>query len=172
MNKWILSKRTGIYSEQPTTMSTAEILSRASDLLASHSALLAQARESQRSHRRVLRNLLNNAPSSQDTSSLEAIINLPLLATPQASPPVSRSPSPDAHAGPSRVTQVVHPHPRVVRPDLPISKKARCARYANYVPEEETIRNDYSQHYVDGGEWPQNWVVGAEMERRFEECVL
>ena len=53
----------------------------------------------------------------------------------------------------------------------PPAKKARCARYQNYIPEEETIRNDYSQRYVDGGEWPQNWVVGAEMERRFEEYV-
>lgn len=43
------------------------------------------------------------------------------------------------------------------------------ARYPNYVAEEETIRNDYSQRYVDSGEWPQNWVQGAEPERRFEE---
>ncbi|KAG8944923.1 hypothetical protein FRC04_001364 [Tulasnella sp. 424] len=43
------------------------------------------------------------------------------------------------------------------------------ARYPNYVPEEETIRNDYSQRYVDSGDWPQNWVQGAEPERRFEE---
>jgi hypothetical protein len=42
-------------------------------------------------------------------------------------------------------------------------------RYANYVPEEETVRNDYAQRYVDGGEWPQNWVLGAQPERRFEE---
>jgi hypothetical protein len=52
---------------------------------------------------------------------------------------------------------------------LPPSKRARKEKYANYVPEEETIRNDYSQRYVDGGEWPQNWVLGAKLEQRFEE---
>ncbi len=51
------------------------------------------------------------------------------------------------------------------------AKRARAIHYENYVPEEETIRNDYSQRYVDGGEWPQNWVLGAEPERRFEEFV-
>jgi hypothetical protein len=49
------------------------------------------------------------------------------------------------------------------------AKKARVAKYQNYVPEEETIRNDYNQRYVDGGEWPQNWVQGADPARRFEE---
>lgn len=57
----------------------------------------------------------------------------------------------------------------VFRADLPPAKRARVARYKNYVPEEETIRNDYSQRYVDGGEWPQNWVLGADPEHRFEE---
>ncbi|KAG8751715.1 hypothetical protein FRC12_012300 [Ceratobasidium sp. 428] len=52
---------------------------------------------------------------------------------------------------------------------LPPSKRARKEKYVNYVPEEETIRNDYSQRYVDGGEWPQNWVLGAKLEQRFEE---
>ncbi|KAJ1300679.1 hypothetical protein OPQ81_002326 [Rhizoctonia solani] len=52
---------------------------------------------------------------------------------------------------------------------LPPSKRARKEKYANYIPEEETIRNDYSQRYVDGGEWPQNWVLGAKLEQRFEE---
>jgi mRNA (2'-O-methyladenosine-N6-)-methyltransferase len=57
----------------------------------------------------------------------------------------------------------------VFRADLPPAKRARAARYKNYVPEEETVRNDYSQRYVDGGEWPQNWVLGADPEHRFEE---
>ncbi|KAF9554800.1 MT-A70-domain-containing protein, partial [Agrocybe pediades] len=61
------------------------------------------------------------------------------------------------------------PPPRVIRPDLPPAKRARVERYPNYIPDEETIRNDYSQRYVDSGEWPQNWVLGAEPERRFEE---
>jgi len=56
-----------------------------------------------------------------------------------------------------------------MRADLPLAKKARVAKYQNYVPEEETIRNDYNQRYVDGGEWPQNWVQGADPARRFEE---
>lgn len=58
---------------------------------------------------------------------------------------------------------------RVLRDDLSPEKKERAFRYQNYSPEEETIRNDYSQRYVDGGEWPQNWVLGAEPELRFEE---
>ncbi|KAI0030836.1 MT-A70-domain-containing protein, partial [Vararia minispora EC-137] len=45
----------------------------------------------------------------------------------------------------------------------------RAARFRNYIPEEETVRNDYSQHYVDAGDWPQNFVLGAEPARRFEE---
>ncbi|KAJ7490506.1 hypothetical protein FB451DRAFT_1361362 [Mycena latifolia] len=48
------------------------------------------------------------------------------------------------------------------RADSPPAKRALVARYKNYVPEEETIRNDYSQRYVDGREWPQNWVLGAD----------
>lgn len=55
------------------------------------------------------------------------------------------------------------------RDDLPKEKMEKLKRYQNYVPEEETIRNDYSQQYVDSGEWPQNWVLGAELEKRFEE---
>ncbi|KIP10153.1 hypothetical protein PHLGIDRAFT_39604, partial [Phlebiopsis gigantea 11061_1 CR5-6] len=61
------------------------------------------------------------------------------------------------------------PRPKPYRPDLPPAKRARVTRYDNYVPEEETIRNDYSQRYVDGGEWPQDWVLGADPEHRFEE---
>jgi len=56
-----------------------------------------------------------------------------------------------------------------LRADLPPIKRLRAARYKNYSPEEETIRNDYSQQYVDGGDWPQNFVQGAEPGRRFEE---
>lgn len=47
------------------------------------------------------------------------------------------------------------------RNDLPEAKRARMAKYANYVPEEETIRNDYSQHYVDSGFYPQNYILGT-----------
>ncbi|THH01148.1 hypothetical protein EW145_g6966 [Phellinidium pouzarii] len=128
--------------------------------------------ESIRVHRRTLLNYTNTVASSPDApNALNTLLSLPLIPTPPASPPHPSSPlpSPGASPGPSSSALVVRPHPRVVRPDLSAAKKARCARYANYVPEEETIRNDYSQRYVDGGEWPQNWVIGAEMERRFEE---
>ncbi|KAJ7490503.1 hypothetical protein FB451DRAFT_1513150 [Mycena latifolia] len=53
--------------------------------------------------------------------------------------------------------------------DLPPARRARVARYKNHVPEEETIQNDYSQRYLDGSEWPQSWVFGADPEHRFEE---
>ncbi|GJE89455.1 MT-A70-domain-containing protein [Phanerochaete sordida] len=130
-------------------MSTAECIASAHDLLASHSALLSRVRTAQKAHRRALRAL----PSPP-----RAILDVPLAPSPPRSPPASRSPSP---ALPAR--------PAPYRPDLPPPKRARMARYANYVPEEETIRNDYSQRYVDGGEWPQDWVLGADPEHRFEE---
>ncbi|KAF7307680.1 hypothetical protein MKEN_01128000 [Mycena kentingensis (nom. inval.)] len=81
-------------------------------------------------------------------------LSSPLPSRPQSTPTLL-PPSPD--------------HTSQLRPDLPPAKRARVARYKNYVPEEETIRNDYSQQYVDGGDWPQNWVLGAEPEHRFEE---
>lgn len=133
-------------------MSTAECIASANDLLAAHAALLNRVRTNQRAHRRQLRQL----PSPP-----QLILNVPLIPSPQPSPPPSRSPSPN-----------LPPKPMPYRPDLPAAKRARMARYDNYVPEEETIRNDYSQRYVDGGEWPQDWVLGADPERRFEECVL
>ncbi|EKM61498.1 uncharacterized protein PHACADRAFT_82400 [Phanerochaete carnosa HHB-10118-sp] len=137
-------------------MSTAECIASANDLLAAHSALLAHVCTNQRAHRRQLRTL----PSPP-----QLILNVPLVPSPQPSPPPpssSRSPSPSRSPG-------LPPRPAPYRPDLPAAKRARMARYGNYVPEEETIRNDYSQRYVDGGEWPQNWVLGADPERRFEE---
>ncbi|EIW76676.1 MT-A70-domain-containing protein, partial [Coniophora puteana RWD-64-598 SS2] len=85
-----------------------------------------------------------------------------LLKLPAIPPRPSVSPSPPASL--RSESQAKPP-----RPDLSVSKRARVARYHNYIPEEETIRNDYSQRYVDGGEWPQDWVLGAEPERRFEE---
>lgn len=121
---------------------TTELISSANDLLASNSALLARVRDVQRAHRALL-------PPHQ-------LLSLPDIA----------SPSPDPSPPSSPVLKVI---PKVARADLPPAKRARVARYANYVPEEETIRNDYSQRYVDGGEWPQNWVLGAEPEHRFEE---
>lgn len=132
-------------------ITTTECLASANELLASHNALVSRIRNAQRNYRRQLKSL----PSPPS-----AIIKLPLLPTPP------RSPSPSPPSSP-----LLGPAPRPARPDLPPAKRARLSRYNNYVPEEETIRNDYSQRYVDGGEWPQNWVLGAEPEHRFEEYV-
>ncbi|KAI0830122.1 MT-A70-domain-containing protein [Trametes gibbosa] len=128
---------------------TTECLASANELLASHSALVSRLRHAQRNYRRQLQSL----PSPPS-----AILGLPLIPTPP------RSPSPSPPSSP-----LLTPAPKPIRPDIPPAKRARLARYTNYVPEEETIRNDYSQRYVDGGEWPQNWVLGAEPEHRFEE---
>lgn len=133
-------------------MADSETLWAAQNTLAAHARLITRVRLTQRNHRRQLRSI--HSPPAD-------LLNLPLVPstapTPSPSPP--SSPLPDLQ------------QPRPQRPDLPPAKRARLARYTNYVPEEETIRNDYSQRYVDGGEWPQNWVLGAEPERRFEECV-
>ncbi|KAI6160285.1 MT-A70-domain-containing protein [Pisolithus thermaeus] len=132
----------------------SDVLSSAQDLLESHAKLISRVRQAQRNHRRQLRTLLPSPPSD--------LLNLPLIQSPLPSP--SSSPSPPL----SPLSTELQPRP-IHRPDLPPAKRARLVRYTNYVPEEETIRNDYSQRYVDGGEWPQNWVLGAEPERRFEE---
>lgn len=134
------------------TLCTGDVLSSAENLLTTHLELVARVRDTQRYNRRQLR-VLSSPP--QD------LLKLPLIPSPSPSP----SPSP-----PSSPLLAPRPKPPQ-RPDLPPAKRARLARYPNYVPEEETIRNDYSQRYVDSGEWPQNWVVGAELERRFEEYV-
>ncbi|KAJ7260971.1 MT-A70-domain-containing protein [Mycena haematopus] len=130
---------------------TTEIISSANDLLAAHSALILKVRNSQQSHRRQLRSL--QFPPTE-------ILDLPLIPSSPPSP-VDLDSQPFSPTLSSRTP--------TFRPDLPPAKRARVARYKNYVPEEETIRNDYSQRYVDGGEWPQNWVLGADPEHRFEE---
>ncbi|KAI0318200.1 MT-A70-domain-containing protein [Amylostereum chailletii] len=132
------------------TSTVTECLSSANDLLAQHAALVSRVRNAQRLHRRQLR-ALPSPPTD--------LLKLPITPSPRPSP----SPSPPS----SPLLGVARPRP--VRPDLPPAKRARAAHYSNYIPEEETIRNDYSQRYVDGGEWPQDWVLGAEPERRFEE---
>ncbi|KAF9445983.1 MT-A70-domain-containing protein [Macrolepiota fuliginosa MF-IS2] len=132
------------------TESTTELLSQANELLASHSALLERVRTSQHNFRRQLQSL---------QSPPEELLKLPTVSSPPPLTPEDDSPP-------------LSPPPNIEEPehsDLPPAKMARLARYRNYVPEEETIRNDYSQRYVDGGEWPQNWVIGAEPEHRFEE---
>ncbi|KAG2123422.1 MT-A70-domain-containing protein [Suillus clintonianus] len=134
----------------PTAIaSTTDVLNSANSLLTSHRELLTYVRNSQRAHRRQLR-ALATAPSD--------LVNFPLIDSPGPSPLPSPPSSPQ-----------LAPRTRPQRQDLHPAKRARVARYANYVPEEETIRNDYSQRYVDSGEWPQNRVLGAEPSRRFEE---
>ncbi|KAI6148031.1 MT-A70-domain-containing protein [Pisolithus tinctorius] len=132
---------------------TSDVLSSAQKLLESHANLISRVRQAQQNHRRQLRSLVSSPPTD--------LLSLPLIPSPLPSPSLSPPPSPYLPKEPV-------PRPNH-RPDLPPAKRARLARYSNYVPEEETIRNDYSQRYVDGGEWPQNWVLGAEPERRFEE---
>lgn len=130
-------------------MSVTDCLSSANDLLAAHASLVSRVRASQKYHRRQLAAL----PSPP-----QSLLKLDLLPSPPPSPSQSPPGSP-----------LLQPKQRVAKQDLPPAKKARVAKYQNYIPEEETIRNDYCQRYVDGGEWPQNWVLGADPARRFEE---
>lgn len=146
-----LTAAAGHYYTSPTmsAVTTTECLASANELLASHNALVSRIRNSQRNYRRQLKTL--PSPPAE-------LLKLPLIPTPPHSP----SPSPPS-------SPLATSPPRPYRPDLPPAKRARLARYNNYVPEEETIRNDYSQRYVDGGEWPQDWVLGADPDHRFEE---
>ncbi|KAF8637097.1 hypothetical protein AX17_003002 [Amanita inopinata Kibby_2008] len=130
---------------------TTEVLSSANELLAAHSAVIGRVRVEQQHYRRRLQSLYTPP---------QELLKLPLIRTPSPSPPpIDSAPS----------SPVLKSHQQLNRPDLTPAKRTRLARYHNYVPEEETIRNDYSQRHVDGGEWPQNWVLGAEPEHRFEE---
>ncbi|KAI0077654.1 MT-A70-domain-containing protein [Panus rudis PR-1116 ss-1] len=138
-------------------ISVQDALASANDLLASHHALLSRTRSAQRARMSTYSTLSSQPHPPTSVIELSKVPQIP-----------SRTPSP-LPSPPSSPELSLPPKPRVIRPDLPPAKKARAARYANYVPEEETIRNDYSQRYVDGGEWPQDWVLGAEPERRFEE---
>jgi mRNA (2'-O-methyladenosine-N6-)-methyltransferase len=134
-----------------TLCTTSDVLTSANALLAEHAALISRIRTTQKQHRRSLHSI---QPTPHE------LLGLPMIPSRSPSPePEDESPPPSPQRNP------------LLRPDLSIIKKARATRYINYVPEEETIRNDYSQRYVDGGEWPQNWVLGAEPEHRFEECV-
>lgn len=132
--------------------STLQVLTEANELLAAHAALILRVRSAQQIHRMELKEL--DSPPKE-------LLKLPLI------------PSPSTPATDDEESPIVSPaQQRVPRQDLAPAKRARAQRYPNYVPEEETIRNDYSQRYIDGGEWPQNWVLGAEPERRFEESVI
>lgn len=66
----------------------------------------------------------------------------------------------NAHAGPSGTSKAV---------DY-ISK----VNVANYVPEEESVRNDYAAWYGASGQWGSNFVLGADEGQICEEyaCLL
>ena len=142
------------------TTATAEVLSSARAALDSHTALMATVRASQTNRKQVVRGL----PSPLDQPN--QLLALPPI--PQRSPSPESTPPSSPRLNPHLAKQL----DQLKRNDLSAAKLARVAKYQNYVPEEETIRNDYSQQYVDSGEWPQNWVLGAELERRFEEYVF
>ncbi|KAG1816349.1 MT-A70-domain-containing protein [Suillus subaureus] len=118
---------TEINSIPAAVSSTTDVLNSANSLLTSHRELLTYVRNSQRAHRRQLR-ALAIAPND--------LVNFPLIDSPAPSP---------LHSPPS--SPQLAPRTRPQRQDLHPAKRARVARYANYVPEEETIRNDYSQRY-------------------------
>lgn len=150
----------------------AEILTSSNDLLAEHDALIERLEAAQQRHRAI--------SSRFSSPTFSGLATRPVL--PSRSPR-RRKRSIDSVDSDDTVSEVAeplfasapqsynstHPQARNLRPDLPPIKRLRALRYQNYSPEEETIRNDYSQQYVDGGDWPQNFVQGAEPERRFEE---
>lgn len=43
------------------------------------------------------------------------------------------------------------------------------ANVANYIPEEESVRNDYAAWYGASGEWGSNFVLGADEGQVCEE---
>lgn len=161
----------------PPHKSSSSTLASANALLKSHIALLDHARSVQQARRNELQSLfsqriLSPCVDSPPDSPLEDdnvdVLRLPLV-------PVSRLGDDlydDGHSDLDEHDEPMPESPEITRMDLPPAKRARMKRYKNYVPEEETIRNDYSLRYLNGGEWPQNWVLGAEPERRFEEYVF
>ncbi|KAK4701243.1 mRNA m6A methyltransferase non-catalytic subunit, partial [Phenoliferia sp. Uapishka_3] len=59
--------------------------------------------------------------------------------------------------------------PGVLSPEQ-LNKVARWG--PSYVVSEDSIRNDYSTHYVQSGSRPQNHLRGADVTNRFSECVF
>lgn len=137
--------------------STLQFLTNTNELLATHAALILRVRSGQQIHRLELKEL---------DSPPEELLKLPLIHTSPTTPSPEPTEVEEELPPNSALQQQEH---NVFRQDLTAAKRARAARFVNYVPEEETIRNDYSQRYVDSGEWPQNWVLGAESDQRFEE---
>ncbi|KAG8815338.1 hypothetical protein FS842_006184 [Serendipita sp. 407] len=134
--------------------STTEILSSVHSTLEAHSQLMKAVESGHRRRRELISRL---PPSSVAGISFSDLAN-------SSSSPESLRDSTREHD-----PHLEEQRKRLARTDLPKEKLAKVKKYQNYVPEEETIRNDYSQQYVDSGEWPQNWVLGAELDMRFEE---
>ncbi|KAJ3505731.1 hypothetical protein NMY22_g17480 [Coprinellus aureogranulatus] len=110
-----------------TLCTTSDVLASANELLAEHAALITRVRTSQEENRK-------KCFSIQPTP--HEVLKAPLIPVRPSTPPSEpESPPPSP------------PRNRLIRPDLSGIKKARATRYINYVPEEETIRNDYSQRY-------------------------
>ncbi|WAR59547.1 hypothetical protein PtB15_11B187 [Puccinia triticina] len=62
------------------------------------------------------------------------------------------------------------PRPAAAAKELSSKKRHKRLAYGqNYIPEEETIRNDYSLHYVLTGSRPQNHIQNTALETRFAE---
>lgn len=74
----------------------------------------------------------------------------------QSIPKPSRSPLPQPD---------LHPQKQF----SPKKSHKRLAYGPNYIPEEETIRNDYSKHYVLTGSRPQNHIQNTDLDTRFVE---
>jgi hypothetical protein len=144
---------------------TTEVLSSGHAILEEHAQLM----ETIKTNHNKRRELFGSLPSS-----LTSGITFPELPKRTDSSLSNRSDplgSPHSDAHEEIDPYLEHQRKQLQRTDLSPEKLAKVRRYVNYVPEEETIRNDYSQQYVNSGEWPQNWVLGAELEKRFEEYV-
>lgn len=136
---------------------TTEVLSSGYAILEEHAQLMEAIKTNHNRRRELLASL--SAPLTAGIT----FSDLPRR-SPSPESPMSEPKEPDPH--------LEHQMKQLQRTDLPPEKLAKVKRYQNYVPEEETIRNDYSQQYVNSGDWPQNWVLGAELEKRFEEYVI
>ncbi|SCV73260.1 BQ2448_7185 [Microbotryum intermedium] len=50
-----------------------------------------------------------------------------------------------------------------------LERRKKEAWGTSYLHEHDSIRNDYSKHYVETGQRPQNFIRGAQVEERFSE---
>ncbi len=143
-------------------------------LLNAHAALKEKVISARKEHQKILSRFPSPPPAFASISSdpIRLVVGeseLPEAPLQHLNSKQSSSKSSSSSSTSLDLKESLLTHKRILRDDLSAEKRERAIRYQNYSPEEETIRNDYSQRYVDGGEWPQNWVLGAEPEHRFEE---